>query len=320
MICGSCFAPVRKNDTKVNCKSCNTLIHLGCSNNNYCDACVILGHNKGITSYDMPDTIRRSHIEMYRTCPYQFYLEVIQGNVSPHTIYTLLGVDVHDIIDDSQMEEKELSYMQDRFKEKFKTYADELFEEVSREKMYERGLNSLKNYANYRDKLPHRAFRIEEKYEFTIEENLPKVNITLDRLDLIDEKLHLTDWKTGKVLVGKKIPSDLQAPLYIKAVQTAFPQYPVESFTFVYLDEDKTRVFQRVTDDVYECKVKNNVYQISITEKLREVNTLFSHMKSGNFNVPSDVKGMYFACKMCYQQKSGKCRGASEESWYSKTV
>ena len=42
----------------------------------------------------IPDVIRRSHIETYRSCPYKFYMEVIKGMEQGDTIYTKMGTDL----------------------------------------------------------------------------------------------------------------------------------------------------------------------------------------------------------------------------------
>ena len=136
----------------------------------------------------------------------------------------------------------------------------------------------------------------------------------MDRINLVDGELEMVDWKTGKVMVGNKFTTDLQAPLYIHAVKTYY-KLPVRSFTFYYLNEEKTRVFERIDDDKYVCRVKNKEYVISITEAIREVKSTFGRIKHKDFNIPRDTKNMYYACKMCSFRKSSHCAGAEEQSW-----
>jgi hypothetical protein len=138
----------------------------------------------------------------------------------------------------------------------------------------------------------------------------------MDRIDEIHEELDILDWKTGKVMVGKNLCYDIQAPLYIHAVRTHYKKQ-VRRFTFHYINENKFRVFERVNDDVYRCTVGKKDYDISITATLREVNTIFSQIKKGNYNVPSDSRGMFFTCKMCHQKAIGACGGVEEQSWHN---
>jgi RecB family exonuclease len=319
MNCGNCFTPIRKNDTSIKCLGCNIDLHPACATNNYCDVCVLEGKSDTtLMEMPLPDSIRRSHIELYRKCPYSFYLEVIKGQTKPDTIYTKLGIDLHDLFDehanqDVKMEKLE---MMERYGRLFSEYTPELFGDVDRDKMWARAMTSISKFYDVAENLPYRPFATEEKIEFSVGEGVPKVNLTMDRIDEVAGELEILDWKTGKVIVGKNLCYDLQAPLYIHGVRTHYKR-PVRRFTFQYVNEGKNRVFERVNDDVYRCTVGKKEYDISITEKLREVNTLFSRIKRGDFNVPTDTRGMFFTCKMCHQKAIGSCAGVEEQSWHN---
>lgn len=293
------------------------MLHASCTSNGYCDLCQTHA-GKPTQGYTLPDVIRRSHIELYRKCPYSFYLEVIKGQASPHTIYTQLGVDLHDLFDEHANQDVKMVHgeMISRFVDVWSTYTDELFDDVDRNKMWLRAMTSIDTFYSIAQNLPRTPYVTEEKIQFSVGEGLPQVSITMDRVDEVAGELELLDWKTGKVMVGKNLCYDMQAPLYIHAVRTHYKK-PVRKFTFYYVNENKFRTFERVTDDVYRCTVGKKDYDISIIDTLREVNTIFSRIKNGDFNVPNDARGMFFTCKMCHQRANGSCKGIDEQAWHN---
>jgi hypothetical protein len=225
---------------------------------------------------------------------------------------------LHDLFDEHANQDVKMTegVMKEKYSALYRKYPDELFGDVNRDKMWTRAMTSISTFFGIAERLPYKPFATEEKIEFPIADGVPNVNLTMDRIDEIAGELEILDWKTGKVLVGKNLCYDLQAPLYIHGVRTHYGK-PVRRFTFQYVNEGKNRVFERVNDDVYRCTVGKKEYEISITEKLREVNTLFSRIKKGDFNVPTDTRGMYFACKMCHQKAIGACGGVEEQSWHN---
>jgi hypothetical protein len=90
---------------------------------------------------------------------------------------------------------------------------------------------------------------------------------------------------------------------------------PVRSFTFHYLDENKTREFVRVTPDEYVCQVINRQYKINLQDAIRDVQHQFSQIKKGIFSIPKETKKMFFTCKMCHLKDMDVCKGAYIESW-----
>lgn len=267
----------------------------------------------------IPNVIRRTYIETYRSCPHKFLKEVIEGNVAPPTSYTQIGIDLHEFFEEACngkcSKQRALSDMKFRFKQ----YDDSLFSSGfasdNRESLWERTINSINTFFDYvLPSLPHKPFTTEETIEFSISDELPAVQFTMDRIDEVNGELEMHDWKTGKVMVGQKLSSDLQAPLYIYGTKLHFER-PVRSFTFYYLNENKTRVFTRTENPMkYVCIVGKREYFIDLNEGLKEIQRVFTQIKKGNFNIPQN-KSMHFACKMCHLLKQGKCQGADLQTW-----
>ena len=321
MICNNCWNPISSNQEYVECKICNKSIHKECAieNDGYtCDVCLTtkLNDNKGKTiDFEMPKAIRRSYIEVYKTCPFKFYNEVILGHEMPPNIYTELGILTHEMFDKASSDR---SYTKDKmisdFKEQFANLDDNLFTEIApKDRMYNRGMDSIETFYEIISDMPE-PYATEETILFGVGKDLPMVQATSDRVNLINGELEVIDWKTGQVMVGKKLSSDLQAPLYIYSIREKY-NLPVRKFTFYYLKENKERTYERVTNEDYVCQVGKRKYNINLGDAIKEVQHIFSQIKNGNFNIPIDTRKMYFSCKMCHIREMGLCEGADKQVW-----
>lgn len=323
MSCKSCNFPIGERETKKTCSVCNGATHSFCiiteDGIEYCDHCFILKDQAPkVFEFEMPDEIRRTHIETYRSCPRKFYMEVIEGNKMPDNPYTRVGSDLHELFEKAILDR---SYSKEQF---YKDYEPMQVEQVSTNlfenhqqvtAFKDRATDSVETFYEVIPNIPP-AFIVEETLRFDVGEGLPKVRFTMDLITENEKgNLDLHDWKTGKVMVGKKISADLQAPLYIYGVQQHYGRQ-VDSFTFYYLKDKKTRTFNRVQENVYECIVGKRSYFINILDTYRELQSIFNKIAKGEFDVPQDTRGMYFTCKMCHIQEMGLCEGAENQSWH----
>jgi hypothetical protein len=311
---------------KKTCQKCSNELHAECAiedGGTFCDMCYITrkeGEEK--VSIKIPDVIRRTYIETYRSCPHKFLKEVIEGNAQPPTSYTQIGIDLHEIFEQACFDSgQNKTAAREMMEVRFANYDEELFSSGfasdNRIDLWQRTVNSIDTFFDVvLPALPATPFTTEETIEFNVGEDLPNVQFTMDRIDEVDGELEMHDWKTGRVMVGQKLSSDLQAPLYIYGTQLHY-QKPVRSFTFYYLNENKTRVFTRSDNDpnVYICKVNKREYHINLQDGIREIQRVFAQIKKGNFNIPSNTSKMHFTCKMCHLLKEGKCQGADLQQW-----
>lgn len=321
MYCKNCNQQIADARKEVKCTICKANLHRDCSikenDLHYCDICfTVKEQEKPRIEFEMPKTIRRSYIEDYKSCPYKFYLTTIRGiNDDSETIYNHLGTDLHSFFESASNDKN--YYISDmlldyaRLWDSYEIYglSDEL-----KNTMYNRGLSCINNFYEVLSTLPEFPHATEVQTIFNVGEDLPQVSATIDRVDLIDDMLELSDWKTGQILVGNKLTSDMQAPLYIYGAESHF-NIPVRKFTFYYLQDNKTRVFERQADGSFICTVKKRIYRINPNNAVKEVQSLFSQIKKGNFNIPNDTKKMYYTCKICNHRTSGNCEGADIQAW-----
>ena len=318
----------------VNCSICQSRMHKKCAikenDKYYCDLCYInkKDDNKTHIEQSIKDltVIRRSHIETYKACPYQFYLEVIAEVDSITSSHAQIGIDLHELFYKAS---KNLIKTPEEMIEIYTTIWDKnedkmfnndigLYKKMTLEKLKNRlwnqSIHVINSFYNILNKLPNKPFALEETITFDVGDKLPKVQITMDRIDEINNKLYITDWKTGNIITGMRLSNDLQAPLYILAIQKEFNK-TVEQFVFEYLKENKQRVFERIDDENYACTVGKRIYKINLTDAIRDVQHIFSQIQNKQFNIPRDAKSMYFTCKTCPYKKQNICQGALLESW-----
>ena len=313
-LCNSCQFEVEEID--VTCDGCQKPVHDFCLIDGICDVC-FMTKSEEKPVIDLPDFVRRTHIETYRSCPYKFKKEVLEGHDMPPTCYTLIGQDLHDLFEKGLLDRNySISDMQKEWAPIWSAYPDTLFDsDEQKSKMELRATTSIENFFDIRERYGA-PFVTEETIFFDVGEGLPKVRFTMDAIFETESGLELIDWKTGAVMTGKKLSSDLQAPLYIYGVMQHYDKH-VERFTFYYLNESKERVYEYVGQKRYRCMVGKREYFIDLDEMLTEVRNVFNKMKKNQFSVPSG-KGMYFTCKMCHIREKGLCAGAELQAWHNK--
>ena len=259
--------------------------------------------------------IRRSHIELYVTCPYAFYLEVIKKVPVENNIYADVGIMLHEIIDyhSNNLDEPEEEFY-NKYKEWFKTIPDKRFDvkDGLKENLYKLGINSIKNYLEEEIMMPN-PYVTEETVFLSIGKDLPKIRITMDRINKVNNKLHVIDYKSGKLYVGQRLVKDLQVPTYIRAIQEKYDM-PIETFTFLFLSENKKRTYHRINDNEYMCKVRKNEYTINIQERIKDVQAIFARIKQNHFDIPHNINPWH--CEnMCQYGIKGICAKGDAQRW-----
>lgn len=325
--CSNCYSPIENENDMVNSVVDQAPMHKECANK--CKTCgAYLTDNqfirqkcKCVTQRKFTiDIVRRSHIELYKQCHNAFYLECVKGEAPKNNAYALHGIILHEIFDKYS---KELQINKEILMNEFLTSFNEQVKEdnwsftdnkMLREELKQKGERAIDGFMAFHESvgLP---FITEENILFEVEEGLPKISITMDRVDK-DENgdLHMYDYKCGKTFVGKKLAEDLQVPLYCYAMYKQYGVYP-KSFTFLFVSEDATRRYELIdhSKPTYVCKVRNKEYVVCVEDKLNEARSILKEIQGEQF------KGMcsnFFHCShFCYHKYAGKCEGADNNIW-----
>lgn len=301
-------------ENKTLCVKCGVEICEDCSTRNKfkCDKCA------DKLKIKIPDVIRRSSIEDYKSCPYYFKLHVIDGNEPRQNVLARLGSDLHDLYEHIQRGDVEIGDI-DTQTDWILSRIEEDYPEEDMNRVEQRARISNQSFVKLLPTLTNKAIAFEERINFSIGEGIPQVTIAYDRLEE-DENgdLHIVDWKTGKVMSGKKLTTDLQPALYLQAVKDRYGKMP-KSFKLVYVsDVDKQgnykeRTFTSIDGNKFVCKVGNKEYIQDISEQIKVVQKLFAQIKQGKFSIPA--KPDYFKCKMCDFKEKGLCSGNDTQNW-----
>ena len=327
MYCNSCVTQITKADEVVYCSQCNVPLHSGCANHCLscgkvlCDNCFTL--NKFHCESCKPpekrfETIRRSHIELYQSCPYALYLQLVKGVVPPDGEHAKLGTIVHQLIDKIRNNLLNYSDSFDEFEVEFYEKFSDAEDKELTNRLYDRGIDSLTNFWGIKDMLPVGKFESEINIIYSLGENLPSISCTLDSVDFVDGEIHVSDWKTGKPMSGQKLITDLQPPLYIEAIHQKYGMYP-KTFTFYYLENGKVKVYERqpyVLGEYPEYVVHSGRtdYTLDLHDALERTKDILTKINNGVFNMPTNVHEWY--CKnMCYFYKSEICASSMKEQW-----
>lgn len=321
--CNSCGETILKDDV-VYCSQCNAPLHKSCANHCLscgkvlCDTCSLDNkfYCEGCYKPEKKFTkIRRSHIEQYLSCPYSFYLQLILGKETPMGSYAQLGVIVHHIIDGMSHHSIDVNEAIERLCSEVKEWNDntDLEYSIITEELLSIGIDCLNNFYSIRP-LFGSNYTSEENIIFSINEELPDISCTLDRIEFLDDSIHIHDWKTGKPMSGKKLTTDLQPPLYIWSVKSKYGKLP-QTFNLHYLRNNKTITY-KLTDKnkvLYEVKTPRKLYTLDVLKQLKVAEDVLKGITKGIFNIPEKIE---WRCNsMCYYGLTNQCSGSQTEQW-----
>ena len=283
-----------------------------------CDSCYADNNFKCEECYKPDETfsvIRRSHLEQYAGCPYSLYLQLVLGIEPPMGKHAQLGVIVHQLIDELSEYDTTLEEAQKKMLEEIEKWNLDTEEEYSiiTSELEETGKNCLKNFWKIKNYFKP-TFKSEYNIKYSIEDTLPKISCTLDRIEWNGKDIHIHDWKTGKPMSGKKLVEDLQPPLYIYAVYKEFGEMP-KSFTLHYLNTDKHITYKYMGDMIYEVKTSKNTYTLDIRQALEKTKKILNGIKHNKFNMPDGNTHLWRCNSLCWFGISGKCSGSQQEQW-----
>lgn len=326
MYCANCLQEIT-DDGYVRCSNTKHTMHGDCSNpcvecgepltdaesiaNNFkCNKC----NDKNAVEIDF---VRRSYIEDYKTCPYKFKLQAVDGKRGPNNPYAMNGIILHDLFEKGA---REKDYTIDLMKEEYTKlyegvdgFKDYMIKRNVPKNLFKNGMVCIDNFYIYHEEVGE-PFAIEETIQYEIAKGMPKIQITFDRIQKDEDgKLHLIDYKTGKVTVGKELASNLQVPTYIKAVEAEYGVLP-ETFKLLFLGEDKERVYYKRNKHEYVCTVGKREYVQNLPDKISEIKSVFSKVRRGLFQIPFGELSPWYCENRCGMYET-YCQGVNNQSW-----
>lgn len=323
MYCNSCLKQIPKDEITY-CEQCGVPLCKSCANHclicgkTLCDSCYADNNFKCEECYKPEETfsvIRRSHIEQYAGCPYSLYLQLVLGIEPPMGKHAQLGIIVHELIDKISHYDVTLDEMIQELKEEIEEWnlhTDEEYSIITME-LENIGIQCLNNFWLIKDQFG-RKFESEYNVKYSLDDDLPMISCTLDRIAWNGKDIHIHDWKTGKPMTGQKLIKDLQPPLYIYAVYKEFGELP-KTFTLHYLNPNKHLTYKLVGDMRYEVKTSRNTYVLDINDALERTKEILKNIKDNVFTMPNESTHQWRCNNMCWFGISGKCAGSQDEQW-----
>ena len=323
MYCNSCLMQIPKDEITF-CTECGVPLHKKCANKclecgvELCDSCFSENHFRCSECYNPEKPfshIRRSYIKQYEMCPHSLFLQLVEGVDPPMSKYAQLGILVHAIIEDLQAGNINVNQAVQRLDAEVEEWNMNTEDEYS---IIPLGLLDVgfKCIQNFMDILPLLSGEsvIEEKIQYSLDESLPDITCTLDRISFVDDKIHIHDWKTGKPMSGKKLVEDLQPPLYLLAVKSKYGKMP-DSFTLHYLANTKNLTYRKVDDDTYTVKTARSEYTLKISEAVERTKKILEGISKSEYPIPSEKEVSWYCNSMCWYGLSGYCKSAQTEQW-----
>lgn len=323
MYCNSCVKQIPKDEITY-CAQCSAPLHKSCANHcmtcgkELCDTCYGENNFRCEECYkpeNMFSVIRRSHIEQYNGCPYSLYLQLVKGITPPMGKHAQLGVIVHELIDQTSKTDTTLSNTQKELLESIEQWNLSTEDEYSiiDMELEQTGKTCLDNFWKIKDTF-NKDSKSECNIKYSVDDDLPTISCTLDRVVFNGKDIHVHDWKTGRPMSGQKLITDLQPPLYMYGVYKEFGVMP-KTFTLHYLQSDKHIVYEQVSDMVYEVKTSRNTYTLDVEKALTRTKEILTGIKQQKFNMPTKGTHEWYCKNMCWFYKSGDCANSQSEQW-----
>lgn len=323
MYCNSCLKKIEKENITY-CSQCGVPICKKCANHcmqcgkELCDSCYEDNHYLCEECYK-PDeifsVIRRSHIEQYAGCPYSIYLQVILGITPPMGKHAELGIITHEIIEKIEKGELNKTEALNELQEKINAWnkvVEDNYSVITME-LEEVGKNCINEFFKIKDMFGNK-FKSEYNIKYSIDDSLPKISCTLDRIEWVGKDIHIHDWKTGKPMSGKKLITDLQPPLYIYGIYKEFGEYP-KTFNLHYLNHGKRIIYKYRGDGIYEIETTRNTYILNVDDAIKRTKKILKDIKHKKFNMPTSQTHQWRCKNLCWFGISGKCKGVEIEQW-----
>ena len=318
--CNSCMTQIAKDDI-THCEQCNVPLHNSCANHCLvcgkvlCDSCYVENEYKCEECFKPDDTfavIRRSYLKQYADCPYSLYLQLVKGILPPMGRHAQLGVIVHELIDEDDRTLEETHAELDRRIAEWNMGTDDEYSIITVD-LETTGHTCIDNFWLIKPMLGGK-FTSEKKIKFSLDDNLPMISCTIDRISFVGDDLVISDWKTGKPMSGRRLVTDLQPPLYLYAAFKEYGKMP-KSFNLHYLKSNKTLSYDKVDDDHYTVKTSRNTYTLDIPAALERTRKILDSIQRRKFNMPSNGSQEWMCRTLCWYGLSGKCAADQERQW-----
>ena len=217
----------------------------------------------------IPQKYSYSQLNLFKTCPLQYYYEyILRVKKQPKLVFEY-GNLIHDTLKQYFLRDREvrnIDILNDIYNTRWERVNLSVFRNKEHIESYKRkGIESIKNNI---DLIKPRG--VKNSYEENIDlffDNLYQINGRLDRLDFLEDgSVSIVDYKTGSSSSQDTSSSNMQLGLYSILVKEKF-QKEIKDLKLIFIDEGKeiTINYDKIDID----KVKGEVFDL--IEKIRNL-------------------------------------------------
>ncbi len=228
-----------------------------------------------------------SRIDTYNQCPAKYFYSYILKEPRQFNAPAVLGNIVHAVLENILDNDKvlDLSELKDEYDKNIPIWDPN--------NLIPSDLISVGSVIidEFYDQHSDKEFHIYEKemaFDFII--GVYRIIGFIDRVDVIGDRVNITDYKTGKWEVSaKEVPNNLQLGIYALAMHNIFPEKEIYAELY-YLRSGRKKGHLFSKDDIENVK----------TKLIRSINNI---IEDKNFLPTSNVR----ACSYCDHAASGAC-------------
>lgn len=228
-----------------------------------------------------------SRIDTYKMCPAKYFYSYITKEPRLFSPAAVLGNIVHEVFENVLENDKELDLLE------LKSSYAETIPKWDPSNLISTDLLDAGSVIidEFYDQNCDKAFNIYEKeLEFDLIIGSYRVRGFIDRVDIVGDRVHIVDYKTGKWEVAvKDVPTNLQLGIYALAMSHMFPGKEVYAELY-YLRSGKKKGHLFTQEDIELIKHK-------LIESMNNIIEDKNFLPTGNTRV----------CSFCDHAKSGAC-------------
>lgn len=228
-----------------------------------------------------------SRIDTYNQCPAKYFYSYIKKDPRQFNAAATLGNIVHSVLENTLENDKQLDIDELTIEYEKNVSAWDPQSKISKE-LISTGLNIINEFYDTNSDVDFKIYDKELAFNFII--GSYRIIGFIDRVDLYDNRVHITDYKTGKwEVTNKDIPFNLQLGIYALAMDHIFPEKEIYAELY-YLRSGRKKGHLFTKEDIN--RVKETL--------IKSINNIIT---DNNFLPTANVR----ACSYCDHATSGAC-------------
>lgn len=228
-----------------------------------------------------------SRIDTYTQCPAKYFYSYIKKEPRQFNAAATLGNIVHSVLENTLENDKQLNIQEltTEYEKNILTWDPD--KKISQE-LVSAGFNIINEFYDTNIDVEFNIYDKELSFDFVI--GSYRIIGFIDRVDVYGDRVHITDYKTGKWEVAlKDVPTNMQLGIYALAMHHIFPEKEIYAELY-YLRSGRKKGHLFTTEDFADVKQR----------LIKSINNIITDT---NFLPTANTR----ACSYCDHAASGAC-------------